>query len=442
MTPETRYARSGDVNIAYQVLGDGPLDLVYVHGWVSNVEYGWELPELARFLRRLASFSRLILFDRRGTGLSDRLPAAELPTLEERMDDVRAVLEAVGSKRAAVFGVSEGGNIAVTFAAMYPERTAALVTFGIFAKRLWSRDYPWAPTPEQRQDEFDLVERDWAGEAEVRKYAPSADAELVRRISAFFRQSASPGAALALLRMNTEIDIRHVLPAIRVPTLVLHRTGDTDASIEEGRWIATRIPGARLVELAGEDHLPWVGDQDAVLDEVEEFLTGVRRGPDPDRVLTTVLFVDVVGSTAKAAEVGDRCWRELLERFHAVIRAALSRFRGRVVDTAGDGVFATFDGPARAIRCAWAILEAVRELGLEARAGLHTGEVELLGEKVGGIAVHIGARVTAEAGPGEVLVSGTVKDLVAGSGIAFADRGARELRGVPGEWRLFTVVAA
>ena len=439
MTPETHYARSGDVNIAYQVVGEGALDLVYVHGWVSNVEYGWEIPTLGGFLRRLASFSRLILFDRRGTGLSDRVSTDSLPTLEERMDDVRTVLDAVGSERAALFGVSEGGNLSVLFAATYPERTVALVTFGIFAKRIWSPDYPWAPTPEKRQQEFDLVEREWAGEAEVRKYAPTADAALVRQISTFFRRSASPGAALALLRMNTEIDSRHVLPSIRVPTLVLHRAGDMDAKVEEGRWIASRIPGARFVQLAGEDHLPWVGDQDAVLDEVEEFLTGVRRGPDPERVLATVLFVDIVGSTARAAEAGDRRWRELLEGFHAAVRAQLPRFRGCEIDTAGDGFLATFDGPARGIRCAAAIVESVRELGLAVRAGLHTGEVELMGEKVGGIAVHIGARVAAEAGPGEVLVSSTVKDLVAGSGIEFDDRGERSLRGVPDAWRLFAV---
>jgi len=440
--PETRYTKSGDVSIAYQVVGDGPLDLVYVHGWVSNVEYGWEIPTLGGFLRRLASFSRLILFDRRGTGLSDRVSTDSLPTLEERMDDVRAVLDAAGSERAAVFGVSEGGNLGALFAATYPERTVALVTFGIFAKRLWSPDYPWAPTAERRQEEFELVEHDWASETEVRKYAPSADATLVRAISTFFRHSASPGAALALLRMNTEIDIRHVLPSIRVPVLVLHRTGDTDANVEEGRWIASRIPAARFVELPGVDHLPWVGDQDTVLGEVEEFLTGVRRGPEPDRVLTTVLFADIVGSTAKAAEVGDRRWRDLLEAFHAAVRAELPHFRGREVDTAGDGFFATFDGPARAIRCAAAIVESVRRLDIDVRAGLHTGEVELLGEKVGGIAVHIGARVAGEAGPREVLVSSTVKDLVAGSGIEFEDRGSRVLKGVPGEWRLFGVARA
>jgi class 3 adenylate cyclase len=358
------------------------------------------------------------------------------------MDDVRAVLDAVGSERAAVFGVSEGGNLGALFAATYPERTVALVTFGIFAKRLWSPDYPWAPTPEHRQEEFELVEHDWAGEEEVRKYAPSADTALVRQISSFFRQSASPGAALALLRMNTEIDIRQVLPSIGVPALVLHRTGDTDSNVEEGRWIARCIPGARFVELPGVDHLPWVGDQDAVLDEVEEFLTGVRRGPEPDRVLVTVLFVDIVESTATAAELGDRRWRDLLEAFHAGVRAELPRYRGREIDTAGDGFFATFDGPARAIRCAAAIRESAARLGLDVRAGLHTGEVELMGEKVGGVAVHIGARVAGEAGPGEVLVSSTVKDLVAGSGIEFEDRGSRALKGVPGEWRLFAAASA
>ena len=301
MPPETRYAKSGDVHLAYQVVGEGPLDLVFVHGWVSNVEYAWEVPALARFLNRLASFSRLILFDRRGTGMSDRVPDRELPTLEQRMDDIRTVMDAIGSERAAIFGFSEGGNMSVLFAATYPERTIALVTFGTFAKRIWSPDYPWAPTPAQRQKDFEIVEREWDGEMDVSHYAPSADAALRAQIAAFFRRSASPGAALTLLRMNTEIDVRHVLPVVRVPTLVLHRTGDLDANLEEGRWIAARIPGARFVELPGADHLPWVGDADAVLDEVEDFLTGIRRGPESDRVLATVLFTDIVDATATAA---------------------------------------------------------------------------------------------------------------------------------------------
>jgi class 3 adenylate cyclase len=440
--PETRYTKSGNFSIAYQVVGDGPLDLVYVSGWISNVELAWEEPTHARFLRRLASFSRLITFDKRGTGLSDPVPLNALPTLEERMDDLRAVLDAVGSERAALFGHSEGGNMSVLFAAAHPERTVALVTFGIFAKRIWSRDYPWAPTPENRQQAIEQLERDWGADMDLSGLAPSADGAFKRRLRTYLRRSASPGAAVTLLRMNTEIDTRAVLPTIGVPTLVLHRTGDLDANVEEGRWIASQIPGARFVELAGVDHLPWVGDQDAVLDEVQEFLTGARPSPEPDRVLATVLFTDIVGSTERASELGDRRWRELLEQHHTVVRRQLERYQGREVDTAGDGFLATFDGPARAIRCARAIAGALRELGLDVRAGLHTGECELLGGKVAGVAVHTGARVAARAGPGEVLVSQTVKDLVAGSGIEFEERGTHELKGVPGEWRLYAVASA
>jgi pimeloyl-ACP methyl ester carboxylesterase len=439
MPPPTRYARSGDVHLAYQVVGEGPLDLVFVHGWVSNVEYGWEVPPLARFLNRLASFSRLILFDRRGTGMSDRVPEHALPTLEQRMDDIRTVMDAAGSERAAIFGASEGGNMSILFAATYPERTVALVTVGIFAKRIWSPEYPWAPTPEQRQKDYEVVEREWDGEMDVTDYAPSADPALRAQIATFFRRSASPGAALALLRMNTQMDVRHVLPAVRVPTLVLHRTHDRDARVEEGRWIASQIPGAVFVELSGADHLPWVGDTDALVDEVEEFLTGVRRASEADRVLATVLFTDIVDATATAAALGDRGWRDLLQAHHAAVRRELARFRGREIDTAGDGFLAGFDGPARAVRCACAIRDAVAGLGVRIRAGLHTGECEVIGDKLGGLAVHIGARVAAAAPPAEVWVSSTVKDLVAGSGLRFADRGLHALKGVPGEWRLFAV---
>jgi class 3 adenylate cyclase len=439
MTARTEYARSGDVHIAYQVVGQGPLDLVYVPGWVSHVELAWEEPALARFLWRLAAFSRLILFDKRGTGLSDRVPNDALPTLEERMDDVRAVMDAVGSQRAAIFGHSEGGNLSTLFAAAHPERTVALVTFGIFAKRIQSPDYPWAPTLEQRQSAYELIEREWGGDMDLTDLAPSAagDAAFRLRLATYLRRSASPGAAVALLRMNSQIDIRAVLPVIRVPTLVLHRSGDRDAHVDEGRWIASRIPGARFTELPGQDHLPWVGDQDGVLDEVEEFLTGVRRGSDPDRVLATILFTDIVASTQMAVRLGDRAWHDLLEIHHGLVRKELARFRGREIDTAGDGFLATFDGPARAVRSALAIRDAVRPLGIEIRVGVHTGEVELSGEKVSGIAVHIGARIAAHAAGGEVLVSSTVKDLVAGSGIQFGERGSHSLKGVPGQWMLF-----
>ena len=445
MPPVTRYAKAGDLSIAYQVVGDGPLDLLWIPGWVSNVELAWEEPLLAHFFERLARFSRLILFDKRGTGLSDRVPTDELPSLDERLDDVGAVLDAVGSERAALLSHSEGGNLAVLFAATFPDRTAALVTAGIYAKRVWSEDYPWAPTPEEREREIAQVEQEWGSNMDVEHYAPSVvgDEGFSSRLATYFRRSASPGAAAALLRMNTRIDIRDVLPTIRVPTLVLHRTGDRDTNVEEGRWIASRIPGARFVELPGDDHMPWVGDVDGLVDVVEEFLTGVRPAPeeDADRVLATVLFTDVVGSTERAAALGDREWARLLERHHEVVRAELARFRGREVDTAGDGFLAWFDGPARAVRCALAATAAVQPLGLELRAGVHTGECELVGRSLRGIAVHTGARIAAHAGAGEVLVSRTVTDLVAGSGLLFEPRGEVELKGVPGSWRLYAAAA-
>jgi pimeloyl-ACP methyl ester carboxylesterase len=440
--PETRYAKSGDLNIAYQVVGDGPRDLVYVPGWISNVELMWDDPAQAHMLDRLAGFSRLILFDKRGTGMSDPVPLDCLPTLEERMDDVRAVLDAVASEEAVLFGFSEGGNLSVLFAATYPERTTALALYAVFAKRIWSPDYPWAPTPEARQREIAELERSWSAGMDVDQLVPSEDEAFKRRVATYMRRSASPGAAVALLRMNTEIDIRGVLPAIQAPTLVMHRVNDQDTSIEEGRWIAERIPGAKFVELPGDAHIVWGGDTDEVLDEIEEFITGVRHGPEPNRVLATVLFTDVVSSTERAHQLGDRRWRELLDRHHELGRTRLDRFQGREVDTAGDGFLATFDGPARGIRCARAIVDALRDIGLDVRAGLHTGECELVNGDVRGIAVHTGARVAAKAGGGEVLVSSTVKDLVAGSGIEFDDRGAHELKGVPGEWRLYAVAAA
>jgi pimeloyl-ACP methyl ester carboxylesterase len=444
LLPRTEYARSGDLHIAYQVVGDGPLDLVYVPGWVSHVELAWEEPSLARFLGRLASFSRLIVFDKRGTGLSDRVPPSRLPSLEERMDDLRAVMDAAGSKRAAIFGFSEGGNLSTLFAASYPERTRALLLFGTFAKRLWSPDYPWAPTAEQRQQFYADVERDWGCGIDLSLYVPSkmGDEAFLDRLNTCFRNAASPGAAVTLLRMNSAVDARHVLPAIHVPTLVMHRTGDRTVRIDESRWLAQQIPGARFVELAGEDHMPWVGDQDAILDEVQEFLTGDRPERVPDRVLATVLVTDIVGSTRHAARLGDRAWSELLERHHAIVRREIDRFRGVEIDTAGDGFLATFDGPARAVSCACRIRNALRPLGLEVRAGLHTGEIELAGGKALGIAVHTGARIAAQAQAGEVLVSSTVKDLVSGSGIAFTDRGLHALKDIPREWQLFAASAA
>jgi pimeloyl-ACP methyl ester carboxylesterase len=445
MAPETRYARSGDVNIAYQVAGHGPLDLVYVPGWVSNIELMWEEPGMARFLDRLASFSRLILFDKRGTGLSDRVSNDELPSLEQRMDDVRAVLEEVGSERAALFGHSEGGNMCILFAATYPERTTALITLGSFAKRRDpDDDYPWAPTADDRAETTEDVERNWGRlrPEDVEYYSPSrtGDEQFVRNLERYFRRSGSPGAAAALLRMNSYIDLRAVLPTIQAPTLVLHRTGDHDVAVAEGRYLASKIPGAKFVELPGADHWISAGDTDAIADEIEEFLTGARPVPEPDRVLATVLFTDLVGSTERAAQLGDRRWRDLLAAHDATVRRELERFRGREVDTAGDGFFATFDGPARAVRCALSVGEAVRELGVQIRAGIHTGECELDGPNVRGIAVHTGSRIASLAGPGDVFVSQTVKDLVSGSGLAFEDRGAHELKGVPGEWRIYAAL--
>jgi len=447
--PETRYARSGDVSIAYQVLGDGPFDLVHVPPFVSHVELAWQVPGVAAFNRRLASFSRLIRFDKRGTGMSDRVSGA--PTLETRMDDVRAVMDAVGSERAALLGASEGGPMSTLFAATYPGRVWALVLFGTFARTLWAHDYPWGDREADYRHEADEEERGWGTPEHAAQVAqalaPSADEESKRALATVIRQSASPGAVAALNRMNMEIDVRDVLSAIRVPTLVLNRSGDSPFITGSSRYLAEHIPGARHVEVPGTDHAMAAGDPEPVLGEIEPFLTGTWKQraweeAERDRVLATVLFTDIVGSTARAVELGDARWRELLQSHHAVIRRLLVRFRGRELDTAGDGFFASFDGPARAIRCACAISEGVRELGLEVRAGLHTGECERIDHKVGGIAVSIGARVAAEAEAGEVLVSSTVKDLVAGSGIEFRDRGVAELKGVPGEWRLFAVESA
>ena len=446
MTPETQYARSGEVNIAYQVVGEGPRDLVYVPGWVSNVEMMWEQTPLARFLERLASFSRLILFDKRGTGLSDRVSNDKLPTLEQRMDDVRAVLEAVGSERAALFGHSEGGSMCMLFAATYPKRTTGLITLGAFAKRRDpDEDYPWAPSAESREETTEDVERNWGHlrPEDVEYYAPSrvSDEEFIRSFERYFRRGASPGAAAALLRMNSYIDVRSVLPTIQVPTLVLHRTGDHDVKLAEGRYLAERIPGARFVELPGADHAIAAGDVDGLADEIEEFLTGTRPVPELDRVLATVLFTDIVGSTERAVELGDRRWRDLLREHDATVRRELDRFRGREVDTAGDGFLATFDGPARAVRCAMSAGEAIRELGVEIRAGVHFGECRRRGKLIGGLVFNVGARVLALAGPGEVLVSSAVKAGTADAGFEFVERGSHELKGLPGEWPVFAVVA-
>ncbi|MEX2647280.1 MAG: adenylate/guanylate cyclase domain-containing protein [Gaiellaceae bacterium] len=445
--PETRYARSGDVSIAYAVAGEGPFDLVYVAGWVvSSLEHAWDGP-FGELFRSLASFSRLIVFDKRGTGLSDRV--AGVPDLETRMDDVRAVMDAAGSRRAALMGVSEGGPMTILFAATYPERTAAAILYGAGASYTAAEDYPWSPPREQALLRVPELEQRWGTREELdsllHELAPSAvgDEKTEEWWRRLLRTSISPAAAASLHRMNVDIDVRHVLPSIRVPTLVLHRRGDAVRNLEEGRYVAARVPGAELVELEGDDHAPFVEPQQIVT-EVKRFLGRIwERGEwdlvETERVLATVLFTDIVGSTAKTAELGDRRWRDLLHEHHAFIRRHLVRYRGRELDTAGDGFFASFDGPARAIRCACAIAEGVTQLGIEVRAGLHTGECEVVDGKVGGIAVHIGARVTAEAGPGEVLVSSTVRDLVAGSGIEFEERGSAQLKGVPGEWHLYAV---
>ncbi len=432
---------SGDVNIAYQVMGEGPLDLVFVMGWVSHLDYYWEEPLFARFLRRLASFSRLILFDKRGTGLSDRVALHELPTLEQRMDDVRAVMDAAGSERAALMGVSEGGPMCLLFAATYPERTAALVLNGAYARRLWAEDYPFGERPEEYEAFLEDIRKNWGGPVGLERRAPSMidDQRFRNWWATYLRMSASPGAAYALTRMNSEIDVRHALSVVHVPTLVIHRTGDRSLPIEGARYMAERMPRAKLIELSGDDHLPFVGEQDEILDDVEEFLTGIRPPPAPARVLTTVLFTDIVGSTERAAALGDRRWRDLLEMHNAVIRRELALYRGDEIDTAGDGFFASgFDGPARAIRCGCAIRDAVASLGLDIRVGVHTGECDVVDGKLSGLAVVIGSRVAAQAEPAEVLVSGTVRDLVAGSGIEFEPKGTKELKGL-GEWPVFAV---
>jgi pimeloyl-ACP methyl ester carboxylesterase/DNA-binding winged helix-turn-helix (wHTH) protein/class 3 adenylate cyclase len=439
-SPETMYARSGDVNIAYQVIGDAPLDLVFVMGWVSHLEYFWREPNFARFLNRLASFSRLILFDKRGTGLSDRVPIHQLPTLEQRMDDVRAVMDAVGSERAALCGVSEGGPMCSLFAATYPEKTLALVMIGTYAKRIRDEEYPWGPTMEQREHFFEVMRDQWGGPVGIDERAPSLanDPQFREWWATYLRMGASPGAAVALTQMNAEIDVRNILASIRVPSLVIHRRDDHCLRVEEGRFVAERIPGAKFVELPGNDHLPFVGDQDAILDHVEEFLTGVRHSLEPDTVLATVLFTRIVDSKEHAARLGQERWDDLLRRLHSHFRKEIEWFRGREIDMVGDRPLAIFDGPARAIRCASAITEYASRLGIEMRSGLHTGECELVDGTVAGVAAQIGVCVANEAKTGEVLVSRTVKDLVAGSGIEFEDRGIRLLAGC-GEWRLFAV---
>jgi len=433
MQPVTQYAKSGDIHIAYQAFGEGPINLVMVPGFVSNVENYWDEPDFARFLTRLASYARVVIFDKRGTGMSDRV--TELPGLEQRMDDLRAVMDAAGMEDAALLGISEGAPLSILFAATYPDRCRALALYGSFSKFSY-----WFPTEEALAAFFSYVGQAWGTGGSLERFAPS------RANDAVFRQwwgrnerlGASPAAVVALMRMNSQIEISGILPAVRVPTLVIHRTGDKVVSVEGGRDVAAQIPGARLVEFPGVDHFFYVGENAyEISNAIEEFLTGSRAPIVVDRVLATVLFTDVVGSTETAAALGDQRWRDLLEKHHATIRRILTRFRGHEIKTTGDGFLATFDGPARAVLCACAITEEIKPLGIEIRAGLHTGECEMIGDDVGGIAVHIGARVAALAGASEVLVSSTLKDLVAGSGLRFSDRGTQPLKGIPGEWRIF-----
>jgi class 3 adenylate cyclase len=439
VAPVARYAKSGDLSIAYIVEGDGPVDLVWVPPWVSQVEYLWSEPGLERVMQRLTRFARVITFDRRGSGLSDPLWGA--PTLEDQMDDVLAVMDAAGSEHAAVAGTLEGGPMAAMFAATFPERTTHLMLYATFARATWAPGYEWAWDAEQREQRMAELVEHWgegwvAGGVSARRLGEPRFMEWSGRLE---RLAASPSTIRRIFDLIGEIDVRDVLPSIRVPTLVMHRSGDEFIKIEHSRYIASRIPGARFVELEGDENIFSTGDTEAIMGEIEEFVTGERQETEPDRMLATVLFTDIVDSTRRAAEMGDRSWRYLLERHDTLFRQALDRHRGREVKRTGDGFLATFDGPARAIRCAASLTEAMGSLGIEVRAGLHTGECEVMDGDVGGLAVHIASRVMACANASEVLVSGTVKDLVVGSGLDFEDRGERELRGVPGEWRLFAV---
>lgn len=440
--PQIRYTKNGDIHIAYQVLGDGPIDLVLVHGWVSHLELNWEEPSIAQFLEHLAGFSRLILFDKRGTGLSDRVAESELPTLEQRMDDVRAVLDAVGSSRCALMGISEGGPMCALFAATHPERAAALIMCGSYASWIKDEECSWAMTREQHEAAAASFGRGWGTPVGFKTVAPtsSSDERYRNWWARYLRMGAGPNAGIALYRMNYQIDIRPLLPTIHVPTLLLHRKGDRLINIEASRYMARHIPGARLVELEGDDHLVFLGNSGAVVEEIQEFLTGARTSRIQDTTLATVVFVDIVGSTELAAMRGDSNWRDLLTAFHLAAQQEIDRHRGRLIKTMGDGIFASFDGPARAIKCARCIGDRAVNLGLQTRAGVHTGECQIIGDDLAGMAVHIGARISARANAGDVLVSGTVKDLVAGSGISFSDLGLHELKGVPGQWPVFAVL--
>lgn len=442
MIPETRYARSGDVSIAYQVNGDGPVDVVWAPGTVSHLDLDWEWPPKVRFFEKFGTFCRLIRFDKRGTGLSDRPTNAA--TLEERTDDIRAVMDAVGSESATIYGHSEGANMACVFAATYPQRTRSLILYGAQARWVKTEDYPWGQTKDEYERYIDHTATTWPskdyftglGVGVGQQYA---DPALLNWWMRYAKASASPAAVAALETMNMQIDTRDILPLIRVPTLVMNRTGDPEANVDAARDIAAHIPGARFIELPGDTHWLYDIEWEHILEEIEEFITGSRSKVVSDRVLATVLFLDIVSSTERAVELGDVAWHDLLDGYYSLVRKELERFRGNEIDTAGDGFFATFDGPARAIQCASAIRDVVQRLGIEVRSGLHAGECELMGNKVGGIAVHLGARVMAKAQAGEIFVTSTVKDLVAGSGIQFEDEGLHALKGIPDEWHLYKV---
>jgi class 3 adenylate cyclase/pimeloyl-ACP methyl ester carboxylesterase len=443
MIPETQYARRGGLHVAYQVLGEGPPDILLLDQWFSHLDAQWDVLPLGEFRERLASFGRLIMYDKRGSGLSDPLAPDQLPTVEEWMEDIPIVLDAVGSEKAAVITNLGAGIMATMYAAVHPERVANLILVDCFARFTAAPDYPFGAPADWIDRTTDAAETRMGRGHMLDLFAPSlaADEGLRRAWSRYERLATSPGMAIAALRLVYGSDIRSVLPTIRVPTLVVHRAGAREISAAHGRYLAEHIPGARYVELPGVDNFIWAGDQDATLDEIQNFVTGVRPAPTPRRALATVLFTDIVDSTRKAAEMGDRAWRRLLDEHFGVTRRQLDRFDGRQVKKVGDGVLATFDGPARAVRCAAAIRDGVAELGLELRAGLHTGEIELQPDDIAGLAVHIGARISALAGAGEILVSSTVKDLVVGSGLEFDDRGTRELKGVPGEWRVFALAS-
>jgi pimeloyl-ACP methyl ester carboxylesterase len=440
-TPETRYAKSDGIDIAYQSFGTGDVTVVGVPPIVSNIELVWEDPPSVRFLRRLGSFCRFIHFDKRGTGMSERTIGN--PTLEQRVDDLRAVMDAEGVESAVIAGVSEGGSMAAYFAATHPDRTIGLILCATFARLTRTDGYDIGPTDAVFDTTMDAWSHAWGtpDTLTVGLFAPSkvGDAGYLRWLNRFERTTVSPGGLRSMMQLNRELDIRAVLPTISVPTLIIHRTGDLAVPVEHGRFLAEHIPNARYVELPGMDHLPWFGDADAILDEMEEHVTGNRHEVDTDRILSTVLFTDIVGSTAHASTLGDRKWRAVLDDLDDLVDRQLERYRGRLVKSTGDGHLALFDGPARAVRCASELCEAAPSLNLQLRAGLHTGEVELRGDDVGGIGVHIGARVGALAGPSEVLVSRTVTDLVAGSGIEFSDRGEHDLKGVTGRWQLYAV---